>query len=150
MLPQFRGQTEAVPVRGNWFGSDSHAFGAGMCFVCSLPWCWILHPSQKGSFGSRSSPWSSSCVGWSEGWNPWCGRQRSLCSSTPGIPHTNKSLFMQTPAQQTQCPPPGKSPSCSRAQHIPPESFSTAFIPLFIALFRVPWRRWFYPTSSIF
>lgn len=62
MLPHSRGQAEAVPARGNWFGSDSCAFGGGRGFVYSLPWCWILHPIQKGVLGADPAPGAAPVV----------------------------------------------------------------------------------------
>jgi len=59
---------------------------------------------------------------------------------------------MQMPARQAQRPPPGESLSCSSAQWMacPTRKLSTPFVTLFIALSHSRWKRWFYPTSSIF
>lgn len=108
MLPRSRGQVEAVLQGVTGFGVIPVIWGLGGALCSPFHGAGSSTPAKR-SFGSGSSPWSSSCVGFSEGWSPWWGRQRSLCSSTQRIPHTNKSLFMQTPLRKLSVPHQGKA-----------------------------------------
>lgn len=83
--------------------------------LCAPPALVLDSPPQpQGSFGSRSSPWSSSWVGWSEGWNPWWGRQPSLCSSPQQTnPFSCKSLPRKLRAPSREKPIPFQCPAHS-------------------------------------